>query len=107
MRAGQLRHRIEIQRQAGTDQNDHGEYQPEDWRTVFTRWGAVEPISARESEFAKGFAATVSHRVRIRHTDDVEPHHRVRHDGRNFAINGIVNVDERGRETHLYCTETA
>lgn len=104
MRAGTLRHRVVLERKTGTTQDTNGEHHPV-WSTLATLWASVEPVTARESEFAKGFAATVSHTVRLRYRADVGTDDRLRFRGRYLTINGVVNADERRRELVVYATE--
>ena len=73
------------------------------WRPVYAE---VSTIKAREVDTAKTFAQAVTHVIRIRYLAGVEPTMRVAFGSRQFAINGIIDVDERHVELRLFCTET-
>lgn len=103
MRAGQLRHKIVIQ-QAAYATDAYGGRIPT-WSFWAYRQADVSPIDGREAQYAKTIAATVSHKVTIRYTPGVDPTMRLVFGTRVFAINAVLNVDERNREHGLYCTE--
>lgn len=116
MRAGELRHKVTIQQRTDT-QNSAGEPIPA-WSTYKTAWVAIEPLSGREAEIAKQTYGEVTHRLRGRQVDlgGTTPKMRVIKgaiDGsgeptggaRLLEIEGVVNVGERDREVHLFCTE--
>lgn len=106
MQAGKLRHRIEILRPLYAAPNEYGERVPTYpvWQRV---WAEIEPLAAREIEFAHSFAMTVSHKLRIRFLPDIAAGMRIRHGVRVFEINGITSPDERAIENNLFCTELA
>lgn len=106
MNAGKLRNRIEFQEDQGTAQDAYGA-PTSDWNTVARRWARVEPLSGRELEVARAQAATVSHRVTLRHWPDLRPWFRVKFGDKYFAIDAAMNTEERDRETVLLCTEAA
>lgn len=70
MRAGQLRHRIKIERDAGTDSNG---YHVEDWQTLVDRLPA-ERMQTGGGEVIRGgiqVQASTTHVYRIRYRTDV------------------------------------
>ncbi|MCL5995498.1 MAG: phage head closure protein [Chloroflexi bacterium] len=94
MKAGDLRHRITIQRQASTEtQNTHGE-QTTPWVELATVWAAIEPQSGGEATEQDRRIATVTHRVRIRHREGVTPAMRVLHGARVFEILAVVGSNK-------------
>lgn len=102
MRAGQLRHRLEIQTKSGT-QDTYG--QPaEDWTTQATVWGSVEPLLGRERFTAQQTQAEVTHRIRIRHRD-LTAKSRIKFGSRYFEIIEILNPKERNVELSLLAKE--
>lgn len=103
MRAGKLRHKVRIEKPLATLDSSR---QPVDaWVKVVDVWAAVEPLSGRELIVAQQQQPDVTHRVRMRHRDDVTAKMRVQHDSRNLFIESVMNVEERDRELHLMCRE--
>lgn len=103
MRAGNLRNYVTIQ-QPASDQDDRGE-DTATWTTLGQVYAEILPIGAREIDVARGFAPTVSHRIRIRYRSDVTTLMRITFDSRTFAINGAVDQDGRKRELMIFATE--
>lgn len=104
MRAGKLRHRITIKQRTLAAADAYG-YQEPSLSAFATLWASVEPISGREFDFAKSFAASVSHKMTMRHYPGITSLMLVSFKSRAFAINAVLNPEERNRETVLMCTE--
>jgi len=104
MRAGLLRHRIEIQTRA-PDVDALG--QPiDDWQTAATVWASVEDLRGREFfEARQANVSEVTARVVIRHRPDVAPAQRLVHGARRFNVIGILDPDGRRRRLELMCEE--
>lgn len=102
MRAGRLRHRLELQRAVET-RNEYGEVVLT-WSTVATVWGSVEPLQGREYQLAKQTQAETMTRFRIRYRSDVRPSWRVAWSGRHYDI-ADAQPDERRIELHLMCVD--
>lgn len=79
LRAGDLRHRVTIQRPRGNDLRDSTGQPVSDWPDVAEVWASIEPLSARESFAAQQAQSTVSHRIRMRYRVDVDGSCRVRY----------------------------
>ena len=106
MRAGTLRHRVQLQK-AVTAPNDFGE-PVETWTTYATVWGRVSPLKGEERWAAQQLAGKVTHEVEIRWSPDVEAvksEHRVLHDDRVLSIEGPHVPDERRVNVILPCSE--
>jgi len=103
MRAGTLRHRIQVQAQQET-RDAHGGVTRQ-WVTQATRWGAVKPLSGREFFSAQAVQSDVTHEIRMRHYDGLTTTNRLLHDSRTFEIKSVLNTDERNIETVAMCTE--
>jgi len=103
MKAGKLRHRIQLLAPMPT-QNSTGEeilsYSP-----LAYAWAEVRPLSGRELERAKVVAAEVSHEVVMRYMTLLNEQCLVLFGTRHFQINAILNTDERNVELRLLCTE--
>lgn len=104
MRAGKLRHLIELQTNQGTKQNGDGSL-IEDWRTVEKTWSEITPLTGRALERAMQVAGTVSHEISLRYLPSVTKKHRIKFGDRIFGIGAVMNVDERNRELKLLCSE--
>ncbi len=104
MRAGELRHRVTIQRLV-TGQDDYG--QPLDaWQDVATVWAKVEDLTGREYFQAQQVPTVqVSSRVTIRWRSDVKPEMRVLASNRLLDIKAALDPDGKRRELQLMCLE--
>ncbi len=96
MRAGRLRHRLEIQTVTET-LNTYGE-PTKTWATDATRWGAIEPLTGRERFQANQVQAETTHTVRMRYYA-LSAKQRIKHGSRYFYIENVINTDERNIET--------
>lgn len=106
MRAGDLRHKVTIQRLM-TGEDEYG--QPLNaWQDVVTVWANVEDLTGREYLAAQQVPTTqVSTRVTIRWRSDVKPEMRVVHGSRLLDIKAVLDSDGRRRELQLMCQEVA
>lgn len=100
-----LRQRIMIQ--AKTETRDARGGVTETWTTIATRWGSIEPLSAREILNAQQVDARVSHRVTLRYYPGLTPEHRLLKDARVFHIEAVVNPLERDKATQVLAMEQA
>lgn len=105
MRAGKLRHRLEIQSQAQTQDSITGEVTG-GWSTVATRWGSVEPLNGREYVQSQQVQAEVTHRITMRHFDGLTVQHRIKWGNRLFDINHVADFESRGIRHELMCRES-
>lgn len=100
---GRLRHRLTVQRPDRTA--DVGGGATITWTDVARVWGAVEPISGRETVVAERQQATVTHKVTLRYRADLDARMRILFGSRSFNIRSLVNPDERGRWLICLCEE--
>lgn len=100
MRAGQLRHRVTIQRP--TEDINGG---ATTWSDVETVWASIAPIAGREYFAAQQVQSDVTHRVRMRYGPTVTTKDRLTFGVRHFDIRTVLNRDERNRELELLCIE--
>ncbi len=105
MRAGLLRHRVDLQ--APTQTRGPAGGVVETFATVQTVYASVEPIGGKEFFAAQQVQSDLSHRIRLRWRPDLTPttKWRVRYDGRDFDIEQVIEMFERMREWHLMCKE--
>jgi len=103
MRAGELRHQIEIQRYTETT-NDFGETLKQ-WTTIYTVKASVSPISAREFFASEKVNTEVTHKVFMRYVSGLTPADRILFNDRIFNIKSIINYKEKNISLQLLCTE--
>lgn len=104
MRIGRLRHRVTVQQRAST-RDAHGE-PAQTWTDLYADvWAAVEPLSARELMAAGVVQGEVTHRVLLRYRSGITTKNRILFGERVFDVRGVRNLDERGHELELLCTE--
>ena len=109
MRAGKLRHRIEIQT-VTTAQSTSGE-ETRTWPTAETDddltvvWADVQDLAGRELLLAQQASSEATVRVRLRHLDGITSADcRIVHGDRTLEIVAVI-PDGRGRELELLCKE--
>jgi len=106
MRAGELRHRVTLQRLVdGQDEAGQPTQVPQDVATV---WAKVEDLTGREYVAARQVPVSeVSTRVTIRWRADVEPSMQVVAGGRTLHVESVLDPGGRRRELQLMCREVA
>jgi SPP1 family predicted phage head-tail adaptor len=102
-RAGQLRHRLNLQ--AATETRDSFGGVVLTWSTIATVWGSIEPLSGRELFAAQQVNALISARIRIRYRDDVNARMRVVHEAKSYDIQSVIDPETRHVELELMCAE--
>lgn len=103
MRAGRLRHLVELQRDDGA-QDAAGQHR-ESWGMYAMVYAAVEPASGREYQLAGQTQAELNVPMTIRYRTDVKPKDRIVWRDRVFEIVAVTSVNERDREMDLSCVE--
>lgn len=106
VRAGILRHRVQIQEWTDSGTDEYG--QPvKEWVDVVASVPAeVRDIRGREFwEVGQAQGGDVNTRVRIRYREDLDRHMRVLHAGRELMIEAIIDPNGRTTELHLMCRE--
>jgi len=113
MRAGRLRHLVELQRNTPVASNKLNE-PTDNWQTLASVHAGVEPISGREFFAAHQVQSDVSHRITVRFYPGLTPKDRVAWVNRPlggvtvtriFDIKAILDRDEKHREMQLMCVE--
>lgn len=94
MRAGELRHRIELQ--AHTQERDEWNTPlPAAWNTYATIWADVRHLGGVEAIRAGAETSVVKASCRIRWRDDVTAGHRVLHAGKVYDIEAVLPGADR------------
>lgn len=104
MRAGPLRHRVEVQQ--ATETADAHNQAVQTWSTVAERWAEIRPATGRETFDGQAPVADVTHQITMRHYDrTLTPKFRIKDGARIFNIVSAVNFDERNRRTVIQARE--
>lgn len=110
MRAGQLRHRVTIQK-LGTRIDDGTGGGSIPFTDVAEVYASIDPLSGNELLRAEQFEASLTHRIRTRYVAGVHPSYRVLYvdeyadSTRVFDIKQVIDPEERHRELELMCEE--
>lgn len=104
MRAGQLKHRLLIQRPGYTQDPVTGEMVP-GWTTYAAMWGRVEGVQGREYLAAASEQAETTWRVTARYVKGVKPADRIVNGEQILNIKAILPNNDR-TQLVLMCEET-
>lgn len=100
--AGELCHRVIIQRNVNNERDEYGHEQPADWQVFLNLWAKVSPLSAKDLFAAQAAQSQVIARLKIRYRTDIDSSMRVVFRGETYAIDSpALNDDETG---NIYCT---
>lgn len=97
MRAGKLRHRIQIEAPVTSQDAESGE-PITSWQLVAEVWGSVEPLSAREFVQSQATQAEIVARITLRRHDALVPTMRLIHRGLIYNPEGFLPDMASGRE---------
>ena len=104
MRAGTLRHWVVVEKPTAGAANAYGE--TADTWTQFARVrAAIIPQNSREFQQTQQVRGEMTHLLEIRKLTGITNQMRVVFENRNLNIDGVIEVDERGREMRLACVE--
>lgn len=99
LRAGELRHRIALDRPTVVQDPVTGDL-TKGWEEVAQVWAQITASSARERIAAQAAQSSVAGRIVIRHRPDIDASWRVRElaTGRLFDIEGVIPDPDSRRE---------
>ncbi|MCF5044293.1 phage head closure protein [Pseudomonas sp. PA-7-1E] len=100
MRAGDLRHRITIQRPEYVQDQATGEMTPS-WVDVSKVWASVSPLSARDLIAAAAIQSKLTARVVIRYRAGIDSTMRIVHRGEFYSIEGRPLEDPKSGIEYL------
>lgn len=103
MRAGKLRHRVQIQERSNA--RDEFNQQLDVWTPAATVSANIVGLSGREYLSRSGEAAEATHRVEMRSYAGLTPAHRILFGARILDILYVSDIDNRGIEMHVLCKE--
>lgn len=100
---GKMRYRVKVER--ATNTRDAGGGLSQSFRSVATIYANIKPKNAN-SVYRQGMLQEkVTHEITIRYMKNIDTNSKITYGNRSFAINGIINVDERDRFLTLLCEE--
>lgn len=105
MRAGTLRHVVEVQRPNEVE-DEMGEIVPT-FSTDSRRRAAIVPLKQEERVEADKVKGVRTHKVVLRHYPDLTSRWRIKFGSRTFDVDGIINPMERGVSTEAVCVEVS
>lgn len=106
MRAGNLRHRVDIQVQTETPDGLGGSTLS--WDSVSGMGSvpaAIWPTSAKERLDGMKLEQVITHKIRIRYQSGITSKNRILFGARVFNIVSILNFEERNKVLDMLCTE--
>jgi SPP1 family predicted phage head-tail adaptor len=104
IRAGELRHRIQIVKPS-LAQDTAGGWQIDKNNLFATVWASVEALTGRELYSAQQKVSEVTHKITIRWLAGVKSKMNIWFDNRQFQIENVQNPDERHKKLELLCIE--
>lgn len=102
LNAGELVHRVTIQKPVGGGRDDDGFDNPAPWQDFLHLWAKVTPLSAKDLIAAQAVQSQVVARLKVRYRTDIDSNMRVIFRNETYAINSpALNDDETG---NIYST---
>lgn len=75
-------------------------------RSVFAVvWANIKPLMPKEYLAAKQTESAVTHEIRIRYLSGLTPQMVATHSGREFTVDGVIDVNEGHQEMIVMATE--
>lgn len=105
MRAGDIRHRVVIQKQDDAGSNWNG---AKTWSTYATVWASIQPaLSGRDAPDSgtKKEQSDIAHIISMRYIRGLKPSMRFLFEGRYFYPRVIRNIDERNYKLEIDARE--
>lgn len=107
LKAGDLRHKITIERETETPDGMGGSSLAWVSITAHPIKAMIKPLSGGESLHAMRLEAKVSHRIIIRYRTDIKTSDRINYNGRLMQIRAKIDLEERHKWLELICEEGA
>ncbi|MGB2081902.1 MAG: phage head closure protein [Psychrobacter sp.] len=86
VRAGQLRHRVTIEKHNAGGRDDDGFELPSEWVQHSKLWAKITPLSSKDLISAQGEQSEVTARMMVRYNTEIDTGMRVIWKGRTYAI---------------------
>ncbi|WP_267581483.1 phage head closure protein [Acinetobacter pittii] len=102
MKAGELRHRVIIQKHQLNGRDENGNFLPGRWVDYKTLWSKVTHVSGKDLIASQANNSQIVARLKIRYRTDIDTTMRVIHKGIVYAIDSPA-LDDSGKGNE-YCT---
>jgi SPP1 family predicted phage head-tail adaptor len=103
LHSGFFRHFVEIEKFIRTPDGAGGNSLV--WQPFASAWAALQPLNARTTRFHEKAGQQLTHRIYLRHRDDMEIGMRVRLGERRFLVLTVRDPDMTGRIIELEAVE--
>lgn len=104
MRAGELRHRVQILAPVEVRLDSQGFVL--DWTCILTVWAKIKPLSGREFYASKQVDSDVTHEITTRYNSSgLNSSYRLCHGFQIFELSSKIDVLELGQQFTAKCTE--
>ena len=100
---GKMRCKVKVER--ATNTRDAGGGLSQAFNTVAHVYANIVPKSANSTYRQGMLQEKVTHEITIRYMNNIDTNSKIAYGNRSFAVNGIINVDERDRFLTLLCEE--
>ena len=100
---GKMRYRVKVE--MATNTRDAGGGLAQAFGSVATIYANIKPKSANSTYRQGMLQEKVTHEITIRYMQNIDTNSKITFGTRSFAVNGIINVDERDRFLTLLCEE--
>ncbi len=100
---GEFRHRLTLQASDEVEDGAGGVIRT--WETLGQIWAAIEPISLDDKLLSDKRLGVLTHRIVLRHRNDITLSHRFVLGSRVFAVRAVRDPDECGRLTECLVEE--
>lgn len=110
LRAGELRHRLELVKPYGPSQSTFGDVSLANYSPVRTFWGRIESVQGKDVLAANQFADEITHKITCRYRNDIFAQDQIWFTGpgtyvRQWQVLYVLNPDERNKMLYLLCVE--
>jgi SPP1 family predicted phage head-tail adaptor len=105
LRAGRLRHRVQIQ-SVGSTVDDYGDLS-NSWSTDASVWASIVPVGGTEDNIAGELTGVATHSIKMRYRSGVTAQSRIVFDSRTFEIESVKDWNEykAGKCLEIFCKE--
>tara|TARA_R110000782_G_C14774715_1_gene409407 strand:+ start:357 stop:686 length:330 start_codon:yes stop_codon:yes gene_type:complete len=100
---GKMRYKVKVE--TATNTRDAGGGLSQAFGAVAFIFANIKPKSANSTYRQGILQEKVTHEITIRYRQDIDTNSKITYGTRSFAVNGIINVDERDRFLTLLCEE--
>ncbi len=100
---GRLRYKVRLEK--ATDTSDGAGGRSQAFNSIAIIFADIRPTGGDESYRQGKLQEKVTHKIYIRHREDINTDYRITYESRTFQIQNILNIDERDRFLELTCSE--